>query len=131
MTALWLLTMLQEPQALERTSPGLIVVAIALIVFYAIVGWRVFEKAGQPGWTAIIPIVNYFFLAKAAGKPAWWGILLFVPIVNIVIYVILCIDLAKRFRRGTGFGIGLALLGFIFFPILAFGDYEPGRAPGT
>lgn len=131
MTELWQLAVLQESQELERANPALIVVAIALVVFYAIVGWRVFEKAGQPGWTSLIPIVNYWFFAKAAGKAGWWGLLLFVPLANIVIWFILCIDFARRFRRGTGFGIGLALLGFIFFPILAFGDYEPGAAPGV
>lgn len=130
MTAFWLLAMLQEPQELERASPALIVVAIALIIFYAIVGWKVYEKAGQPGWACLIPIVNYWFFAKAAGKPGWWGLLMFVPLANIVIWFILCIDLARRFRHGAGFGVGLALLGFIFFPILAFGDYEPGRAVG-
>ena len=131
MIALRTLALLQDAQELAEMpalSPVMIVCLIALAIFYIVVGWKVFEKAGQPGWTAIIPLVNYFFFAMAAGKPAWWGILLFVPIVNIIVWFILCIDLSKRFGHGTGFGIGLALLGFIFFPILAFGDEEPGPA---
>jgi hypothetical protein len=134
MTAFWTLALLQEAQEtaemppMPELSPLAIIIICAIILFYIVVGWKVFEKAGQPGWTAIIPFVNYFFFALAAGKPAWWGILMFVPIVNIIVWFILCIDLAKRFRHGTGFGIGLALLGFIFFPILAFGDEEPGPA---
>src|SRR5688500_13843035 len=109
-------------------SPVTIIIICALILFYLVVAWKVFEKAGQPGWTAIIPFVNYFFLAKAAGKPAWWGILMFVPIVNIIVWFILCIDLAKRFGEGTLFGVGLALLPIVFFPILAFGDFDAGPA---
>jgi hypothetical protein len=134
MTGFWTLVLLQEAQslrempAIREMSPLAIILVCAILLFYIIVGWKVFEKAGQPGWTAIIPLVNYFFFAMAAGKAAWWGILLFLPVVNIVVWFILCIDLARRFRHGTGFGIGLALLGFIFFPILAFGDYEPGPA---
>jgi len=129
MTGHWLLATIQDDavtaaEAAVSTTMLVIILAMALVVLISL--WRVFEKAGEPGWTAIIPLVNYFFLAKAAGKPAWWGILMFVPIMNLIVWFILCIDLAKRFGKGTGFGIGLALLSFIFFPILGFGDAEAG-----
>ena len=132
MTGHWLLALLQEAPVTEPTpavNMTVLVISLALLLFLAVAGWKVFEKAGVPGWTAIIPIVNYFFFAKAAGKPMWWGILCFVPIVNIIVWFILCIDLAKRFGKGTGFGIGLALLPIVFFPILAFGDAEAGPLP--
>ena len=45
-----------------------------------------------------------------------------IPIVNFILAIVLCIDLAKSFGKGAGFGIGLALLGVIFFPILGFGS---------
>jgi hypothetical protein len=86
--------------------------------------WRVFEKAGQPGWAAIVPIYNGLVLAEVAGKEMWWGILLLIPFVNIVIAIILCLAIAEKFGQGAGFGIGLAFLGFIFFPMLGFGDYD-------
>jgi hypothetical protein len=127
MSLTWLLATMQEFEATAAdTAPSLTVVVIVLALFLVVaIGlWKVFDKAGQPGWTAIIPFVNYFFLAMAAGKPAWWGILMFVPIVNIIVWFILSIDLAKRFGRGTGFGIGIALLPVIFIPILGFGDDE-------
>src|SRR5688500_13737616 len=127
MSLTWLLATMQEFEATAAdTAPSLTVVVIVLALFLvvAIGRWKVFDKAGQPGWTAIIPFVNYFFLAMAAGKPAWWGILMFVPIVNIIVWFILSIDLAKRFGRGTGFGIGIALLPIIFIPILGFADDE-------
>ncbi len=86
--------------------------------------WKVFAKAGEPGWAAIIPIYNIIVWCKIVGRPAWWVILLFIPCVGIVIIFILAIDLAKSFGKGAGFGIGLALLGVIFFPILAFGSAQ-------
>src|SRR6266404_2056789 len=73
---------------------------------------------------AIIPIVNSYFLCKVAGRPGWWLILLFIPFVNLIIWIILCIDIAKAFGKGAGFGIGLLLLPFIFFPILGFGSAQ-------
>lgn len=94
----------------------------ALTVFYIVVGWRIFAKAGQPGWAAIIPIYNAYVLIKMVGRPGWWLLLTFLPVVNFIIAIALSVDLAKSFGKGTGFGIGLFILGFIFGPILAFGD---------
>lgn len=97
-------------------------------VVVVIVGmWKVFEKAGKPGWGSIIPIYNVILLLEIAGKPIWWIFLLLIPFVNIVIAIMVCIDLAKNFGKDAGFGVGLALLGFIFFPILGFGSakYRP------
>jgi hypothetical protein len=86
--------------------------------------WKVFSKAGHPGWAAIIPIVNIYFLCKVAGRTGWWVILTFIPIVNFIIWIILCIDIAKNFGKGVGFGIGLLLLPIIFYPILGFGSAQ-------
>jgi len=86
--------------------------------------WKVFTKAGKPGWAAIVPIYNLFVLAEIAGKPAWWGILMLIPFVGIIMFIIVCIALAERFGKGAGFGVGLGLLGIIFFPILGFGDAQ-------
>jgi hypothetical protein len=84
--------------------------------------WKVFTKAGQPGWVSIVPILNTYFLCKITGRPGWWVILMFIPFVNLIIWIILCIDIAKSFGKGAGFGIGLLLLPFIFFLILGFGS---------
>jgi hypothetical protein len=80
--------------------------------------WKVFAKAGHPGWAAIIPIYNMYVWCKIVGRPGWWVILMLIPLVNIVVAIIVCIDMAKSFGKGAGFGIGLALLGIIFLPIL-------------
>jgi hypothetical protein len=95
--------------------------------------WKVFEKAGQPGWAGIIPFYNMFILTtEIARKEILWFVLMFIPCVNIVAAIIVCIDVAKNFGKGPGFGIGLALLSPIFFPILGFGDakFQPA-GPGS
>jgi uncharacterized membrane protein YoaK (UPF0700 family) len=84
--------------------------------------WKVFEKAGKPGWAAIVPIYNLIVLLEIAGKPAWWVILLLIPFVNIVVAIIMVLAIAKNFGKGAGFAIGLLLLGPIFYAILAWGD---------
>lgn len=94
---------------------------VAAIVAIAAM-WRVFTKAGQPGWAAIIPIYNFYVLLKVAGKPGWWLLLLLIPFVNFVILILTYIDLAKSFGKGGLFAIGLILLPFIFLLILAFGS---------
>jgi hypothetical protein len=95
--------------------------AITVAVFAGM--WKVFEKAGQPGWAGIIPIYNMFVLTtEIARKEILWFVLLLIPCVNIVAAIIVCIEVAKNFGKGPGFGIGLALLGPIFFPLLGFSD---------
>jgi hypothetical protein len=82
------------------------------------------ESAGQPGWASIIPIYNLYIWCKIVGRPAWWIILMLIPLVNIIVGIVLCIDMAKSFGKGVGFGIGLAFLGIIFLPILGFGSAQ-------
>ena len=97
-------------------------VYLAIIVLVVAGFWKVFTKAGQPGWAAIVPIYNLYVLLKIAGRPGWWLLLFILPIVNFVIAIIVAIDVAKSFGKGTGFGLGLAFLGPIFYPILGFGE---------
>jgi len=106
------------------TTLGLVFVLLWLgLLILMIAGfWRVFSKAGQPGWAAIIPILNVYFFLKIAGKPGWWLLLMFIPLVNLVIAIIATVDLARSFGKGTGFAIGLLLLPAIFYLILGFGS---------
>jgi hypothetical protein len=93
--------------------------------------WKIYTKAGQPGWASIIPIYNLYVWCKIVGRPWWWILLMLIPFVNFIVGIILCIDLAKSFGKGVGFGIGLILLGIIFFPILGFGSAQyQGPAAG-
>jgi hypothetical protein len=97
---------------------------LAIIVVVIAGMWKVFTKAGQPGWAAIVPIYNIVILLKIVGRPVWWLVLLLIPFVNFVILILVSIDVAKSFGKGPGFGIGLWLLSFIFYPILGFGDAQ-------
>ena len=103
------------------------VIGLAVLAVVVAGMWKVFEKAGQPGWAAIIPIYNVYVLTQIAGRDIVWFILALIPIVNIVAAIVISIDLARKFGQGTGFGIGLALFPFIFYPILGFGSaqYNP------
>jgi hypothetical protein len=95
---------------------------LAIVIVMIVANWKVFEKAGQPGWACLIPFYNIYIFLVIAGKPAWWLVLLLIPVVNIIFAVIACIAVAKKFGKDALFGVGLVLLGFVFFPILAWGD---------
>ncbi len=103
---------------------------LAFGAFILVALWKVYEKAGKPGWAALIPFYNAYVLLKIAGRPGWWLLLILVPLVNLVITIIVALDVAKAFGKGTGFGIGLFFLSFIFYPILGFGSatYRPPPA---
>jgi hypothetical protein len=101
-----------------------ILIYLAVIVVMTAGIWKTYAKAGQPGWASIVPVYNIYVLCLIAGRPGWWVILLLIPLVNIVVAAIISIDVARAFGKGTGFGIGLWLLGLIFFPILGFGDAQ-------
>ena len=98
-----------------------VIIMLAIAVIAIVAHWKIFTKAGQKGWTSIIPILNLLVLMKIVKRPLWWVVLMFIPIVNIVILVIVLIDLAKAFGHGVGFALGLIFLGFIFALILGFG----------
>lgn len=117
----------------QPPSPVAMIIGLLIALFLIVAMWKVFTKAGQPGWASIIPIYNLYVWCKIVGRPGWWIILLLIPFVNFIIGIILSIDLAKSFGKGVGFGIGLALLGVIFWPILGFGSAQyqgPSAAPG-
>ena len=109
---------------MDEMNAGVIVGYLVVVAILIAAMWKVFEKAGEPGWAAIVPIYNLIVLLKIAGKPAWWIVLFLIPIVSLVIAIIHSIALAKAFGKGGGFAVGLLLLGFIFYPILAWGDAE-------
>lgn len=97
---------------------------LAIIIIVVAGMWKTFEKAGQPGWAAIVPIYNTYILCKIVGRPGWWVILLLIPYLNLIFWIIVCLDMAKSFARGIGFAVGLILLSPVFFCILGFGSSE-------
>jgi len=122
----------QEPSPEQLAAAGtaatvFMVVYLAVILLIVASMWKIFVKAGKPGWAAIVPIYNLIVLLEISGKPVWWFLLMLIPFVNIVILAMVCIALAKNFGKGAGFGLGLLFLSPIFYPMLAFGDarYQP------
>ena len=93
-----------------------------ICVIMIIANWKIFTKAGKPGWASIVPFYNCYVLFEVAGMSGWMFLLLCIPFVNLVILIMLLINLAKAFGQGTGFAVGLIFLNPIFMLILAFGD---------
>ena len=98
-----------------------ILVELALIAFYMYCMWRIFVKAGKPGWAAIVPVYNILIELEITRLPWWFIFLMFVPAANFVIAIFILFSMAKVFGKSTAFGFGLLFLGFVFIPILAFG----------
>ncbi len=103
---------------------GAIVSLVYLVMIVAAIAgmWKVFEKAGQPGWASIVPIYNLVVLLQIVNKPIWWIVLLLIPLINIVILIMVSIALAEKFGKGGGFAVGMVFLPFVFYPMLGFGD---------
>src|ERR1035437_412096 len=109
----------------NSASFGLIaIVYLAFIAFFVAAGWKIFTKACQPGWAVLIPIYNLVVFLQIVGRPLWWILLCFIPLVNFVVCIVLANDLAKKFGKGIGFTLGLIILSPIFYPILGFGSAE-------
>jgi hypothetical protein len=105
-------------------SATVLAVIIAVIVLFCIfVYWKVYVKAGKPGWAAIIPIYNLYVLLKIVDRPGWWLLLFLIPFVNVVVAAIVAVDLAHSFGKSTMFGIfGLWLFSIIGYAMLGFGS---------
>ncbi len=114
----------QIAQAAGAMAAIINLMSLAFAVLAIIGIWKVFTKAGKPGWAAIIPIYNVIVILEIVGRPIWWILLLLIPCVNFVVAIMLGIDMARSFGKSEAFGVGLALLGFIFYPILGFGSAQ-------
>jgi hypothetical protein len=128
-----------QPMEMQHSGGGaggivISIIYLAILVLMVASMWKVFAKAGKPGWAAIVPIYNIIVLLQIVNKPIWWIILYCIPIVNFIIMIIIFVALAKAFGKGVGFAIGLLLLSVIFFPILGFGSAAyvgTGAAPAA
>ncbi len=113
-------------------STGAVLCWLVVAILVIIGAWKVFEKAGQPGWAILIPIYNVYIMLKIAGRPWWWLLLYLVPLVNIVIGIIVAIDIAKAFGQSAVFGFFLLFLfSFIGYLVLGFGNYRYLGPPNT
>jgi hypothetical protein len=102
-----------------------VILYLAIVVIIIIAWWKIFTKAGKPGWAILIPIYNIIVMLEIVGKPTWWiVIILLVPIANIIFLIWMINLLSLSFGKDVGFTLGILFLGFIFIPILGFGSAE-------
>lgn len=105
-------------------SLGIVVFQLAIAILQVAGMWKVFTKANRAGWAAIIPIYNLYVMLKIGDNAWWWLPLLIVPVVNLYALYRIHAGVARAFGKGVGFGLGLAFLAPIFFPLVGFGDYR-------
>lgn len=113
-----------ETNGMPDITFGTILIYLAVVVIYIAAEWKIYEKAGKPGWAVLIPFYNIYVLLKIVGRPGWWLLLFFIPLVNIIIGIIVTNDLAKSFGQGVGFTLGLIFLSPVFILLLGFGNYK-------
>ena len=107
-----------------KPSPGMTFLSLAFAVLAIVAMWKIFEKAGKPGWAAIIPFYNIYVLFEITRGNGWKFLFLLIPIANIVFAIITMVKLAKAFGKSGGFAVGLIFLSVIFYCILAFDKSE-------
>lgn len=109
-----------------------IIIVLAFAILMIVAEWKIYQKAGKPGWACIVPIYNTLVLLEIVGKPWWWLLLMMIPGVNIIFAIWVINLLSKSFGKDVGFTLGLLFLSIIFYPILGFGDAKyqgPAGAP--
>ncbi|MCD4824497.1 MAG: DUF5684 domain-containing protein [Phycisphaerae bacterium] len=98
------------------------IIYLAVMVLVIVGMWKTFAKAGRPGWACLVPFYNAYVACEIARLPILWFILAILPIVSIVGWIVICMKIAENFGKTGGYGVGLALLGFVFFPMLGLSD---------
>ena len=108
----------------------LLAIELAIVVLVIAGIWKVFVKAGKPGWAAIVPVYNMMVMGEIAGKSSTYGLLCLIPFAGIIFAIIIIAGVGKAFGKDGGFIAGLILLAPVFFPILGFGKSQYLGAPG-
>lgn len=107
-------------------TAGFVALVIGMLIYFVVFAliivttWKLYRKANKPGWASIVPVYNYVVLLEIVGRPIWWILLSFVPLVNVYVAFVVALDLAKSFGKSTGFGVANFFVPFITYPILAF-----------
>jgi hypothetical protein len=99
---------------------GMVLIFAAIGIFIAACCWKIFTKAGKPGWACLVPIYNIIVLLEIVNKPWWWLLLMCIPIVGLIIYIMVIHRVSLSFGKGAGFTLGLLFISIVFVPILAF-----------
>jgi hypothetical protein len=111
-----------------------LVFVFGLVALMIAARWKIYTKAGKPGWACLIPIYSFIVFCEIAGKPWWTIFMLLIPIYGIVVAIQVIHGVSKSFGKDGGFTAGLIFLPIIFYPILAFGKATyvgPGGQPAA
>ncbi len=129
--------------AAALASGGILLALLILLILLGIIflgilpRWKIYKKAGEPGWASLVPFYNNYVLFKITWGEGILFLLLLIPIANFFIAIITWLKLARSFGKGSGFGVGLVFFPFIFQLVMAFDnsyyigpDGIPRDAPG-
>ena len=100
-------------------TAGFAALIIGMLIYFVVFAliivttWKLYRKANKPGWASIVPVYNYVVLLEIVGRPIWWILLSFVPLVNVYVAFVVALDLAKSFGKSTGFGVANFFVPFI------------------
>lgn len=112
-------------EGLSQSEPGVALVPLAIALFMTVLmaasSWKLYAKAGEPGWACLVPIYNIIVMLRITALPLWFFLLLLLPVLNLIAGVTISYRLAKAFGQGFLGFLGLVLLPFIAVPMLAFG----------
>lgn len=103
-------------------TAGILFLYLIILVPMILGWWKIFQKAGKPGWACLIPFYNYIVVCEIVGKPIWWFLLMICPCINIIFVIWVLNLLCKSFGKSEGFTVGMLFLNPIFACILGFGD---------
>ena len=120
--------MTNDADALTVATAGFLIVYyivfLALAILMIVAQWKIFVKAGKPGWASIVPFYNFYCLFDVTFGNGWLFLLTFVPCVGVVMNIIMYVKLEQAFGKSGAFAVGLIFLPYIFMAILGFGDAQ-------
>ncbi|WP_034059647.1 signal peptidase I [Lacinutrix jangbogonensis] len=94
-----------------------IILFLIIQLIHGLATWKLYIKAGRKAWEAFIPVYNAVMLMKIINRPWWWTILLFLPIVNLIMFPVIWVETARSFGKNSRLDTILAIvtLGFYNF----------------
>ncbi|MDD5822866.1 MAG: DUF5684 domain-containing protein [Firmicutes bacterium] len=107
-----------------QQSTFTVILELVILAVVILAAWKLFTKAGEPGWVSLIPFYNTYTLFKISMGNGWFFILLFLPLVNVIAGFLLAINLARCFGKSVGYAAGLFFFPYIFMILLGFGDAQ-------
>lgn len=92
-----------------------LIVILIIQVIHALGTWKLYKKAGRKSWEAFVPVYNAVILMKIINRSPWWTILLFIPIVNLIMFPVIWVETARSFGKNMPLDTALAVLSLGFY----------------